>query len=304
MTIPQVSKNDLAILADLAPVVETNLNRHLGTATDWMPHQYVPWNQGRDFDGPLGGEAWAPEQSQLSRPTRSALVLGLLTEDNLPSYFRQLCERLGDTGPWGEWIHRWTAEEGRHAIVMRDYLHTTRAVDPVTLEHARMDHLATGYQFDNDSVLHTIVYTTLQEWSTRVGHRNAGTASGDPVCEQLMARVALDENLHMIFYRNLLEAALDRYPDATMTAIADNLAGFRLPGHAMDAFAAMTKDVVSAGIYTARIHHDAVVAPFLRHLAVLERTGLGPEGQQAQERAARYLNGLDVMTRRVATTGR
>ncbi|HEY2725435.1 MAG TPA: acyl-ACP desaturase, partial [Pseudonocardiaceae bacterium] len=34
------------LLHDLEPVVTENLERHLATAKDWMPHEYVPWSQG------------------------------------------------------------------------------------------------------------------------------------------------------------------------------------------------------------------------------------------------------------------
>ena len=40
-------------------------------------------------------------------------------------------------------------------------------------------------------------------------HRNTGKYTDDPMCEQLLQRIAADENLHMIFYRNLLGAALE-----------------------------------------------------------------------------------------------
>jgi acyl-[acyl-carrier-protein] desaturase len=51
-----------------------------------MPHEYVPWSPGRDFDGPLGGQPWSPEQSPLTEVGRVSLAVNLLTEDNLPSY--------------------------------------------------------------------------------------------------------------------------------------------------------------------------------------------------------------------------
>jgi acyl-[acyl-carrier-protein] desaturase len=44
------------LLAELEPTVTENLNRHLATAKEWMPHEFVPWSQGRDF-ADLGGEA-------------------------------------------------------------------------------------------------------------------------------------------------------------------------------------------------------------------------------------------------------
>ena len=71
------------LLAALEPTVEDNLNRHLAAAQEWMPHEYVPWSQGRDFFE-LGGEPWSVEQSPLSPIARTALEVNLLTEDNLP----------------------------------------------------------------------------------------------------------------------------------------------------------------------------------------------------------------------------
>jgi len=84
VTAESMSTTDL--LRELEQVVETNLNRHLSAAKEWFPHEYVPWSQGTDFDGVLGGQAWTAEQSRLSDVARTSLVVNLLTEDNLPSY--------------------------------------------------------------------------------------------------------------------------------------------------------------------------------------------------------------------------
>ena len=48
---------------------------------------------------------------------------------------------FGMDGAWGQWINRWTAEENRHGIALRDYLVVTRAVDPVELEELRMEEM-------------------------------------------------------------------------------------------------------------------------------------------------------------------
>ena len=39
------------MLLELEQVVEENLNRHLTVAKEWFPHEYVPWSDGRNFDG-------------------------------------------------------------------------------------------------------------------------------------------------------------------------------------------------------------------------------------------------------------
>lgn len=40
---------DARLLYALEEVVEGELNRHLKVAKDWMPHEYVPWGDGRNF---------------------------------------------------------------------------------------------------------------------------------------------------------------------------------------------------------------------------------------------------------------
>jgi acyl-[acyl-carrier protein] desaturase len=281
------------LLAELEPVVEDNLNRHLATAKEWFPHEYVPWSEGRDFDGILGGEAWEPGQSKLSDVARTSLIVNLLTEDNLPSYHFEIATRFGRDGAWGTWVHRWTAEEGRHGIAIRDYLLATRAVDPVALERARMIHMQGGFTSEHMGVLAGIGYVSFQELATRVAHRNTGRISDDPICDQLLARVAADENLHMLFYRNLLGAAFELAPDDTMKAILQVVTGFQMPGHTIDGFQRKSVQIALAGIYDLRIHHDEVVMPIIRQLRVLERTGLSAEGERAREELVAFLDGLD-----------
>ncbi|GAA2818002.1 acyl-ACP desaturase [Kitasatospora paracochleata] len=285
---------DARLILELEAVVETELDRHLKAAKEWMPHEYVPWSQGRDFDGVLGGEAWSLDQSKVTPLARVSLVVNLLTEDNLPSYHHEIASMFGREGAWGTWVHRWTAEEGRHGIAIRDYLLATRAVDPVELERARMSHMSEGFESDNaHSMLQSVAYVAFQELATRIAHRNTGHHSGDPLCDQLLAKIANDENLHMVFYRNLLKAALEIAPDQAMRAIADVVTDFRMPGHGIPGFERAAAQIAIGGIYNLRIHHDDVLQPVLRKLRVMEVTGLGPVGQQAQDELGVFLDGLD-----------
>ncbi len=286
--------SDVHVLCALEEVVEAELDRHLRAAREWMPHEYVPWSEGRNFDGVMGGEAWEPGQSKVSDVGRIALVVNLLTEDNLPSYHHEIATVFGRDGAWGTWVHRWTAEEGRHAIAMRDYLLTSRAVDPVELERFRMRHMSEGFEADNShSALHSIAYVAFQELATRVSHRNTGHHSGDPVCDRMLARIATDENLHMVFYRNLLGAALQMVPDQAMRAVADVLSGFRMPGHGIPGFERAAARMAIGGIYNLRIHHDDVLQPVLRHLKVLDISGMAAEGLQAQDEIGMFMSGLN-----------
>jgi acyl-[acyl-carrier-protein] desaturase len=287
----------LVLLRELEPVVEENLNRHLATAKEWFPHEYVPWSEGRDFDGILGGEAWEPGQSKLSEVARISLIVNLLTEDNLPSYHHEIASVFGRDGAWGTWVHRWTAEEGRHGIAIRDYLLATRAVDPVELERARMTHMEGGFQNSYDGLIESVAYVAFQELATRVSHRNTGAASGDPLCEQLLTRVAADENLHMIFYRNLLGAAFELVPNTAMRAVTKVATSFQMPGHTIENFGRKSVQIAKAGIYDLRLHHDDVLTPVLRQVRAFDRD-LSGDGDAAREELSVFMADLDTQASR------
>ncbi|WP_214105104.1 acyl-ACP desaturase [Acrocarpospora catenulata] len=282
------------LLMELEPVVEENLNRHLKVAKEWFPHEYVPYSEARTFDGILdGGEPWRPEDSTIPEAAKVSLIVNLLTEDNLPSYHHEIATTFGRDGAWGTWVHRWTAEEGRHAIVIRDYLTASRAVDPVALERARMSHMEHGFATEYGTMLQQLAYVSFQELATRIAHRNTGRVSEDPTCERILARVAADENLHMLFYRNLLGAALELAPSQAMRAITDVVTTFQMPGAGMDGFARKSVTIAMAGIYDLRLHCDEVLAPVIRQWKVFDVTGLDAEGEKARDELAQFMEQLD-----------
>ncbi len=282
-----------AILTELEPVVAQNLDRHDRLAKEWHPHDYVPWDEGRNFAF-LGGDDWSPEQSRLDDTAKAAMFVNLLTEDNLPSYHREIATRFGRDGAWGTWVGRWTAEENRHGVALRDYLVVTRGVDPVELERARMAYMTLGYDSGDKTPLEAVAYVSFQELATRVSHRNTGRACGDPIADQLLARIATDENLHMVFYRNLVAAAFDINPDEMMRAVANEVINFEMPGANMANFRKNSTIIAKAGIYDLRLHHDEVVSPILRFWKVFDRSDFGPAGEQAREELAQFLVGLDA----------
>jgi acyl-[acyl-carrier-protein] desaturase len=286
-----------ALLSQLEAAVGENLDRHLASAEAWMPHEYVPWSEGRNFAG-LGGEPWSIEQSKLSPIARTALEVNLLTEDNLPSYHAEFGRTFGREGAWGVWVNQWTAEEGRHASCIRDYLLVTRGVDPEQLERARMATLQAGFDAGGKPLLHACAYVSLQELATRVSHRNTGRYCGDPIAEKLLARIAMDENLHMIFYRNLVKAALEIAPSQTLQAITDEVTGFVVPGSVIPGFARKAVQIAQAGIYDLRIHHDDVIMPLVRYWRIFEIEGLDAEGERARQDLAAALEALNARATR------
>jgi acyl-[acyl-carrier-protein] desaturase len=285
---------DIDILTELEPVVAKQVDRHMKMAKEWFPHEYVPWSQGRDFDV----EPWSPEQSHLTPIVQTSLEVNLLTEDNLPSYHREIDRSFGRDGAWGFWVNRWTAEEGRHGIVMRDYLLVTRAVDPVQLERDRMVAMQEGYDASEKDMLRSVAYVSFQELATRIAHRNTGIHSQDPVCDKILARVAADENLHMIFYRDLVSAALQITPSQTVKAIAAEVLAFQMPGTGIRNFTERAMQIAHAGIYDLRIHVDEILWPVLRQWKFFEVEGLDAEAEQAREAVAKHMKRLDRLAGR------
>ncbi len=143
MTSTTWSQTDL--LRELSPVVEENLNRHCRSPRSGSAHDYIPWSDGRNFDGLMGGDPWSPDDAPISDVARSALIVNLLTETTCRAT-TTIAIIFGRDDAWGEWVHRWTAEEGRHGIAMRDYMLVKRMVDPVQLERFRMTHMSQGYE--------------------------------------------------------------------------------------------------------------------------------------------------------------
>ncbi len=281
----------------LTPKVEQLFERHLATTKSWLPHELIPWERAAT-SAPCG--PFDEASSPLSAGVRSALVVNLLTEDNLPYYFETI-NRMFANDIWREWAKRWTAEEMRHGIVIRDYITVTHAVDLEALEHARMHQVCGGQVPQPDSAVDTLAYVALQELATRISHRNTGNLLDDEAGYRVMARVAADENLHYLFYRDLVSAALEIDPSGTMCAIERQVRTFEMPGAGIPDFTAHANAIAAAGIYDLVLHHDQVLVPVvLRHWGVETVEGLDAEAEVARERIVHHIARIGRIGKRLA----
>ncbi len=282
---------DRMLLHELEDEAGRLYDRHASVAVEWFPHDYIPYRLGRDFDK----EPWTPDQPRLTGVAQTAFEINLLTEDNLPSYHRLIYGMFGrGDGAWLNWVGRWTAEEGRHAIVLRDYLTVTRNIDPIMLERGRMNQLQNGYERPSSSTLRGLAYVTFQELATRISHRNTGRYSNDPVADKIMIRIAADENLHMVFYRDILAAAIKVQPSAAVRAIVDEVLAFEMPGAGIPNFLRKAALIAKARIYDLRSHRDEVLLPVIKHWGIFELQGLDAAAEDARRRLAEHLEKLDV----------
>jgi len=290
-----------ALLHELTPVAARLLDQHLSMTREWFPHELIPYDQ---WTGARADERSAAQDTEMAatkidNAVRSALIVNLLTEDNLPYYFETIHRLFGPGDVWSAWARRWTAEEARHSMVIYGYLMVTRAVDPVALERARMVQVSTGVVPRPPSIADGLAYVALQELATRVAHRNTGRhldAAGDAV----MKRVAADENLHHLFYRDLVSAALELDPSTMVEAIERQVTTFEMPGGGIPQFREHATAIAYAGIYDLAVHHRQVLEPVVeRKWCVARLGGLDSAAAVARDRLMSRLRRSERVAQRL-----
>jgi acyl-[acyl-carrier-protein] desaturase len=290
--------HDAALLEELTPTAEQLYDRHLAQTREWFPHQLVPWELGPEV---ITERPWEPADSRLPAPVRSALYVNILTEDNLPYYVRDISRMFGSAGVWGEWVGRWTAEEARHSIVLRDYLVLTRALCPIELERGRMAQMCTAQVPEPPDASRGLAYLTLQELATRISHHNTGKLLTDEQGYAIMKRVAVDENYHYLFYRDLTTAAFEVDPSSMMVALDAEVRAFAMPGTGIPDFAAHSRAISRAGIYDFKVHYDQILVPVvLRHWGVESLAGLTAGGERARDSLVRHVEKVGRVASRIA----
>jgi acyl-[acyl-carrier-protein] desaturase len=146
-----------------------------------------------------------------------------------------------------------------------------------------------------------LAYVTLQELATRVSHCNTGRQLEDEVGKRIMGRVAGDEMLHHVFYRDLTTAALEIDPSSSVIAIDHVVRTFAMPGVGIPGFESHARVIDAAGIYGYAAFHDLIVVPIVLETWKLpELTGLTGPAEEARERCLAHIERLGRIARRKA----
>jgi len=181
------------------------------------------------------------------------------------------------------------------------YLMTTRAIDPVELERSRMAQVSGGVTPDPPTAHDGFVYLTLQELATRIAHRTTGQMLGDTAGYEVMMRVAADENLHHLFYRDMASAALEADPDGMVLAMERQVTEFAMPGVGIPDFARHAAAIARAGIYDLMVHYEQILLPVVvRQWRVDQLEGLGADAEAARDRLMAHLARCERVARRMA----
>lgn len=237
-----------ALTLELEPIVAENYQRHVETANEWFAHDYVPFDQGKNFAF-LGGTDWDESEVTLPKHIVDALEILLITKDNLAGYHRELVEHFILEWKWGRWLGRWTAEEHLHAVVLRNYLVVTRNFDPTANEDVRVEHVMKGYRADSFSQIETLVFMAFFERAHAVFCRRLADQIDEPVLKSMIEKIALDEERHELFFSNLVRWCLEHDDDETIRAIAARAGELAVPGADIDAYADKLEVVAQAGIF-------------------------------------------------------
>ncbi len=298
MAVSRSSQSDTELLSEIAPDVERLYNRHLEAPRLWFPHEQIDWGEGENFtDHP-----WSPEDYPLADGIRSSIYVNLLTEDNLPYYTNTLLNHAPPGHPILDWNHQWTMEENRHSMVMRDWVHISRCIDPTYLEEGRRVQMHKGEVPQPATMADLITYVSFQERATQIAHRNTGAKlpKDDKMGRNVLALIAGDETKHYLFYRDLAQAAFAIDPSTMMIAAARQIRDFAMPGTGIPSFTRHAVRIAREGIYSLGQFLNDVLDPVLRLWDVNHLVGLSTEAEMARQDLAEFLARMGETVERMA----
>src|ERR1017187_7261966 len=292
------------LLTEIAPDVERLFNRHLEAPRLWFPHEQIEWGQGENF----ADHPWSAENYPLAPGVRSSIYVNLLTEDNLPYYTSELLAHAPQGHPILDWNHQWTMEENRPAMVMRDWVHLTRCIDPVMLEEGRRVQMFKADVPHPETLADLICYVSFQERATQIAHRNTGAhlPKFDKMGRNVLALIAGDETKHYLFYRDLALAAFAIDPSTMMIAVAKQVRSFAMPGTGIPNFTRHAVRIAREGIYGLKQFLRDVLDPVLGLWDVEHLVGLSAEAEKARQDLSEFVaklgEGVERMAQKAASS--
>jgi acyl-[acyl-carrier-protein] desaturase len=278
---PDLSQYDDMFLSELRDEIERATDRHNAS-----PRIFVPVEIDDRIEQDIRDGRYNPDDEAIASEVLDALTVNLLTEDGLPYYTSALEHKAPRNHPFLDWIHQWTAEEGRHSPAIFAFLRRSRQVDMRTLEGLRMATMAHPDTPQPDSFIEGIVYPAIQEPATEISHRNS--ASRLPETHRKAGRAALspvvgDEVKHGIWYADISEAALRLNSSLTVIAIAKQVLGFGMPGKGIPGFVDRAKAIERADIFGARQLKTIYDELFETRWPLEKLEGLSAEAEHARD---------------------
>jgi acyl-[acyl-carrier-protein] desaturase len=264
--------------------------------------------------------AFRQQARALSDDVLVVLVGDMVTEEALPTYQTWLNRLKGvsdptgaSPGPWARWSRGWTAEENRHGDLLNKYLYLTGRVDMHSVEKTIHHLINNGFdpQTDNDPYL-GFVYTSFQEYATKISHRNVGVLAkraGEDRLHKICGLIAGDEARHERAYKLFMSKIFEIDPAGAVLAFAKMMkAKIAMPAMLMDdgtsknLYAKFSLVAQKAGVYTTYDYAE-IISALVQEWKIEQLGRLSDAAAKAQD----YLCGLAVryqkLAERVTITG-
>lgn len=255
---------------------------HQEDSITWNPHDLVPWDEGKNFAF-LGGSDWDIDDSTMSDEVRAAILALLLTKENLPSFHRVLGMHFPPFSEWRDLVGRWTAEDNRHSIALRDHLVVTRQIDPDAIEVLRLAHVTQGYQQNSDFRESTgpalaLALMAVHELQASRFARTLATKVETASLVEMLGLVATDDEVQAATFIAFLNAALTADPDVTVIATAAAVNAAVPIGADIENF---EQEYALLGEFTEPAVLRAVAETLVSSLNLTTLGGLGAEAESA-----------------------
>ena len=298
MALSRTLKSRVDLLTEIVPDVERLYNRHLEAPRLWMPHEQIDWGRGENY----GDHPWSESDYPLAEGVRSSIYVNLLTEDNLPYYTHSILAHAPKGHPILDWNHQWTMEENRHSMVMRDWVHISRCINPTLLEEGRRVQMKKAEVPEPETFADLICYVSFQERATQIAHRNTGAhlPKDDKMGRNVLALVAGDETKHYLFYRDLAMAAFAIDPSSMMIAAAKQVTSFAMPGTGIPSFTRHAVRIAREGIYGLGQFLRDVLEPVLTVWDVNHLANLSDEAERARTDLAGVVEKITASVEKLA----
>lgn len=285
---------DDMFFSELRDKTEELLNKHEST-----PRIFYPYDHADELSALIENEGFIPEDAPISPEIAAALSVNLNTEEGLPYYTATLLKGLPDEHPFRYWMYGWTAEEGRHAPTIANWIHAAKIMDMHELEDARMAMMKNPDTPQPKSFVEGIIYPAIQEPATEISHRN--TARRLPtehrIGKQALLSVTGDEVKHGIFYRGLAAEAFIVAPSIATIGLARQIKGFAMPGKSIPGFSEKSKNIEHLGIFGAKQLKDIYIE-LLEDWGVMELENLTPEAEAARDFITKRMRQMDLVIAR------
>ena len=280
--VSSITDDDLIIALEKA--LPELADEHDAAATPWNPHDWIPWDAGKNFAF-LDGEDFTAEEGTDNAELRAAFLALLLTKDNLPSYHRIIALYFPNFSDWRRLTGTWTAEDDRHAIALRDFLVVRRLIDPVDAENRRLTHVTAGYRQESDlrnklGPLDVLALLALHELQCVKFIDRLLTIVDDTELATVLRKIRGDDALQAANFLAFLNVGLTADPEKAVFAVERALSDAQPIGYDVADFddeRALLADYSSAQVTR------AIAADFVSALSLEGVGGLSESGEHARQ---------------------